>query len=467
MEEVQHGALPASAGTRAASAYRWRSSGIEPVLRLLGWAIVAAWDRIVVALLSVFSGHARRQARLDAWRTRTTRRAVDVLGRLKGVYVKAGQFAGHRHDIVPGSASGALAALRDRVMPLPFERIRPVVESELGGRIEEWFTEFEPEALGAASIAQVHRARLPSGEEVAVKIQYPWLEASLAADLAIVRGLIRVTSWFRGTSLIDWEQLFEEFAAGLRGELDFRREAAYASEIAANLASDTGIVVPTIVASHSAKRVLTMSYHEAIRISDLERLGAAGVDMTAVLQIVGRAYARQVFVDGLFHADPHPGNLFVLDEPEASTRPRVLFIDFGLSRRLDPALRREMRQGIYSVIQRDLDGFIAAMNRMGMIAPDAEADVRESVHAIFVRIADQGGALGVSGSTVLSLKDEAKTLLQDTPGLQLPNDLLLFAKTVTYVFSLAAELAPDVDMVRLCLPYLLQFLAEKDREAGA
>jgi ubiquinone biosynthesis protein len=189
--------------------------------------------------------------------------------------------------------------------------------------------------------------------------------------------------------------------------------------------------------------------------------------MTAVLQIVGRAYARQVFVDGLFHADPHPGNLFVLDEPEASTRPRVLFIDFGLSRRLDPALRREMRQGIYSVVQRDLDGFIAAMNRMGMIAPDAEADVRESVRAIFARIADQGGALGVSGSAVLSLKDEAKTLLQDTPGLQLPNDLLLFAKTVTYVFSLGAELAPDVDMVRLCLPYLLQFLAEQDPEIGA
>lgn len=464
MEEVQHGSLSVLPRSRAASAHRWRTSGIEPVLRLLGWAIVSACGRIVVALLSPFSGHARCQARLDAWRTRTTRRAVDVLSRLKGVYVKAGQFAGHRHDIVPGSASDALAELRDRVKPLPFERIRRVVESELGGSIEERFTEFQPEALGAASLAQVHRARLPSGEEVAVKIQYPWLEASLAVDLAIVRGLIRVASWFRGPGPIDWEQLFDEFAAGLQDELDFGREAAYASEIAANLSGDAGIVVPTIVASHSAKRVLTMSYHEAIRISDLERLGAAGVDMTAVLQIVGRAYARQVFVDGLFHADPHPGNLFVLDEPEASTQPRVLFIDFGLSRRLDPVLRREMRRGIYSIIQRDLDGFISAMHRMGMIAPGAEAEVRQSVHAIFVRIADQGGALDVSGSAVLGLKNQAKTLLQDTPGLQLPNDLLLFAKTVTYVFALAAELAPDVDMVRLCLPYLLQFLAEKDPE---
>jgi predicted unusual protein kinase regulating ubiquinone biosynthesis (AarF/ABC1/UbiB family) len=121
-----------------------------------------------------------------------------------------------------------------------------------------------------------------------------------------------------------------------------------------------------------------------------------------------------------------------------------------------------MRRGIYAVLQRDLDGFIAAMNRMGMIAPGAEAGVRESVGTMFGRIQDQGGGLGVGGRAVLGLKDEAKTLLQDTPGLQLPNDLLLFAKTVTYLMSLGHELAPDVDMVRLCLPYLLQFLAEKD-----
>src|SRR5262249_48658546 len=155
----------------------------------------------------------------------------------------------------------------------------------------------------------------------------------------------------------------------------------------------------------------------------------------------------QIFVDGLFHADPHPGNLFVLDEPEAVSRPRVLFVDFGLSRRLDSALRSELRQGLYALLQRDVAAFVAGMQRMGMIAPGAEAGVRASVDAMFTRLASRGGALGMGGGAVLPLKDEAKALLQQTDGLQLPNDLLLYAKTLSYLFALGAELAPEVDVL--------------------
>jgi len=295
---------------------------------------------------------------------------------------------------------------------------------------------------------------------VAVKVQYPWLESSLRADLAWVHAASRFFTRRRGG--VDRERLFAEFAAGLREELDFVREARVAAEIAANLAHDPRVVVPRVLSSHSSRRVLTMSYAPAVRVDDRAGLARLGVAPRAVLEILTRAYAKQVFVDGLFHADPHPGNLFVLDEPGAAARPRLLFVDFGLSRRLDPALRREMRLGIYALLQRDEAAFLEGMQRMGMIAPGAREGVARAVGEMFRGIAGRGGPLGVPAAQVLSLKDEAKRLLQQTPGLQLPNDLLLFAKTLSYLFALGAELDPEVDLMQLSLPYLLQFLAGQE-----
>ncbi len=197
---------------------------------------------------------ARREARRDARATRSLDRLVEAFGTLKGPFVKAGQFAAHRHDLVPAVAAQALARLRDRVPPLPFPRIFPqirrAVESELGVPLDAAFSRFDREPLGAASVAQVHRAQLASGEEVAVKVQYPWLGAALPADLAWVRVLVRAGAKRLGAA-VDSRRLSAEFETGLREELDFEREARVAREIAANLAGDPGIVVPGVVASHS------------------------------------------------------------------------------------------------------------------------------------------------------------------------------------------------------------------------
>ncbi len=453
--------LPAAGG----AARRWPSARalglVQGAILLregLVWAWVAGWGR----LGDLFATRSRRSERREARRARHLQRLAVALGRLKGAFAKAGQFAALRYDALPPPVRGALAELQDRVPPLPFEAIRAVVEEELGEPIEGRFARFDPEPLGAASIAQVHRAWLPDGREVAVKVQYPWLAESLPADLAIARRLVRL--WTRGRrGPVDSSELFDEFARGLSEELDFVREADVAEEIAANLAGETGIVVPRVHREHSARRVLTLDYHRGARVTDRAALARAGVDPADVLRLLARAYAQQVFGDGLFHADPHPGNLFVADEPAPGGGPRVVFVDFGLARRLDPELRAAMRRGVYALLQRSPETFVSEMGAAGMIEAGREEDVQRSVEAMFARIASAGAApLGLSGGQVLDLKDEAKALLEETPGLRLPNDLLLWAKTLSYLLALGQELAPEVDVVRLVVPHLLRFLAERD-----
>jgi ubiquinone biosynthesis protein len=437
-----------------------RAMGVPQTARLVLCALALAIDAVASRCADTLRSDAARTAARVRFRGRSARRVVAALGSLKGVFVKAGQFAAMRHDLLPSEALEAFAALRSQVQPLPFERIARVVESALGAPIDSSFAEFERDPIGAASLAQVHRARLPTGESVVVKVQYPWLGASLATDLALIRTLLRW--WTRKLPGADWERAFAEFSAGLAGELDFRAEARVAEEIARNLSRDPRIVVPAPVHSYTTRRLLTMAYHPVIPISNPARLAAAGIDPGRVIEIIARAYEKQVFADGLFHADPHPGNFFVIDETGAAEEPRVLFIDFGLSRRLDPTLRREMRLGLYALIQRDLDAFIAGMYRMGMITDVAKPGVRSSVQAMFDRIAAASIASGESGARILGLKDEAKALLQQTAGIQLPMDLHFYAKTVSYLFALGEELAPDIDVMKLSLPYLLEFLAQRE-----
>ncbi len=231
-----------------------------------------------------------------------------------------------------------------------------------------------------------------------------------------------------------------------------------AEEIRRNLASEPGVVVPRVHRGLSTSRVLVLDRHPAIPILDRAALAQRGIDPVAVVEILGRAYARQVFLDGLFHADPHPGNLFVIDEPEAARRPRVLFVDFGLSKRLDPALREEMRRGLMALLARDLEGFLDGMERTGMIAAGARPGVRRAVEEILPRLGS-GLPAASGGDGVLSLVEEARRLVQETPGLQLPGELLLYARTLAWIFRLGRELAPEADLLRLTLPYLLRFLS--------
>jgi len=431
---------------------RLRASGVEPVARL-AWCWMCARARIAASA----PGSARRE-RANAASARQIARAA---AKLKGAFAKAGQLALLRADLLPAPAREAFRALESRVDPLPVAAIERALERELGTPLARAFASFDPAPIGAASIAQVHRARLHDDTDVAVKVQYPWIEAALPADLSLVRfALARMVRDRAALEPID-----RALAESLADELDFEREARVASEIAANLADLPNVVVPRAIASHSTRRVLTMTYHPRIDLRDASALRERGIAPERVVETLVHAYARMTFRDGLFHADPHPGNLYVLDEPGASGTPRVLFLDFGLSRRLAPELRRALRRALHAVLARDAQTLVERMDEMGMIASGAHEGVARAVGAMFERIAAQGGALALSGGQVLGLADAAKQLLAETPGLALPGDLLLYAKTQAYLFAFARELAPEVDPMRIALPYVLRFLAERDESA--
>lgn len=457
---------PESARLKALKSQRWRYF-VGPGPQILWCALVSLVSLLVDRLWGRWRPESRREIRRRALRARLIARWTSLLADRKGAFAKAGQFASLRLDVLPADVASALAILRDNVPPIPFEAVRAVIESDLGAPLERCFEKVDQEPVGAASIAQAHRARLLDGSEVIVKVQYPWIQSSIRADLRWLRILVVLGLGLTGTKtkLLDWPRFFSEFESSLREELDFRIEALAAAEIAQNLEHDDQVRVPRVIDSHSGRRVLTVYYHPCVNISDREGLARLGVSPRAILEILARAYAKQIFVDGLFHADPHSGNLFVLDEPGAAEHPCVLFVDFGLHRRLSVELRRSLRHGIYALLQRDLDEFISRMNELDMISASAQSTARSAVKKMFTQIdekSDSGSPLAVSGNRVLDLKDEAKILLQNTPGLQLPNDLLLYARTLSYLFALGEELDPEVDLMKISTPYLLRFLAEQD-----
>jgi ubiquinone biosynthesis protein len=444
-----------------AAGFRLRGLGIEQALRLATCLLAILWRELSGRLGELLATGEARSERRARRRALAAKRLAKTLGELKGPFVKLGQFASLRVDVWPAPLRAALEGLQDRVPPRPLVEVVAVIEAELGAPLQRCFASFDAEPLGTASVAQVHRARLPDGEPVAVKVQFPWLERSLRADLALTRILLGLAS-LGSRGLVDRRRLFQEFASGLREELDFEHEARVAGEIARNLADQPQVVVPHIYRSHSTARVLTMSYVPGVRLTDRAGLDRLGVSPRAALEILCAAYAKQVFVDGCFHADPHPGNLFVVDEPGARQRPRVLFVDFGLSKRLSAELRREMRVGILALLQGNGERFLSAMARMDMIAAGAQDQVREAIERMLRRIREEGSPVALSGGQVLGLKNEAKELLSRTEGIQLPNELLLYAKTVSYLFALGAQLDPEVNVMRLSLPYLLQFLGERE-----
>ena len=300
--------------------------------------------------------------------------------RLGPTFIKIGQALGTRGDLLPLAYVKELALLQDQVPPFPTAEAYARIESELGRKIQEVYAEIDAEPIAAASLGQVYRARLHTGQEVAVKVQRPNLREIISFDIAILRNLVtHVNRYFpQANENADWEGMLQEFAVTVFEEMDYVQEGHNADRFRSNFSEWRAVYVPKIYWTHTTKRVLTMEFIRGTKVIDLESLRARRISPVKVNRLLVRTYLKQLLEDGFFHADPHPGNLLVMDNG------RLAFFDFGMTGRITPRLQSMMIDAFFHVVGRDVHGLGQDLINLNFLKPGVDPEsVRPVVEGLF------------------------------------------------------------------------------------
>ena len=376
---------------------------------------------------------------------------------LTGLMIKVGQFISSRLDILPVEITRELEGLQDEVDPEPFEAIRRQVETKLGMSLEVAFNSFDEAPVAAASLGQAHLATIPEvlGAEVGfsnvvVKVLRPGIEEVVEVDLAALR---KVSVWLSRVKLIsrraDAPALIEEFATTTYHEIDYLNEAKNLERFKGNFAGDPYVGYPSLVWERSARSVLTLQNVAAIKVSDVPALMAAGIDPNAVAAELARVTFQQIFVHGFFHADPHPGNVFVTPVPgENPGGFKLTFIDFGMMGEVTPEQQRHLRQFIFAVVMRDARGWVLAVQKLKLLLPSADTlQLEQAIEALFERF----GGIGVAelvNTDPREFRDFALQfgeLVRSLP-FQMPENFLLLVRTISIISGVTSSLNRDFNM---------------------
>lgn len=301
--------------------------------------------------------------------------------RLGPTFIKMGQMLATRADLLPLEYIIELSALQDNVPPFANHQAMEEIETELGRPMKEVFKEISPEPVASASLGQVYRAVLMSGEEVAVKVQRPRLDERIASDLDVLRSIARTLdrypSLFPGA---EWLGAIDEFDRVIHEEMDYRREAASAEEFNQNFKEWRGIHVPRVFNHCSTSRVLVLEFISGTKVTDLDELRAKGHSPRLVNELLYRAYFKQLLEDGFFHADPHPGNLLVMEDG------RLAIFDFGMMGRVSHELQRQIIEAFFHLYNRDTHAIVDDLVGLGFLAPEADLEaIRDVVTEVFDR----------------------------------------------------------------------------------
>jgi len=377
---------------------------------------------------------------------------VLALEELGPTFVKLGQTLSTRPDLVPPDFVAELARLQDQVAPFAFSQARALIESELAAPLAQLFASFEEVPLAAASLAQVHAATLATGEEVVVKVQRPGIHETIATDLDILRDIARLAEeQLPELELYDLPSLVEEFAHTLHGELDFRREGHNADRFRRNFADNPALYIPGVYWELTTHRVLTLERIRGIKIDDLVALGEAGLDRHRLALHATEIVMQEIFRDGFFHADPHPGNLFAMPGEV------IAAMDLGMVGRLSRALREQMVPLFTAVVRQDTDVVVESLLRLSIVGREVE---REGLRRDLERLLHKYAGRPLKDIRAHEVLEEAVPIAFRRR-LRLPNDLWLLSRMLGMLEGLGLKLDPDFDPFTIARPYAQAFLQEQ------
>ncbi|MFZ1042936.1 MAG: AarF/UbiB family protein [Anaerolineales bacterium] len=401
--------------------------------------------------------------------------------RMGGVMIKVGQFLSARLDVLPAEITDELSGLQDEVPAEDFKAIKKLAEAEFGAPLDEIFERFETEPLAAASLGQVHRARLradaPEAEqfrEVVVKIQRPFIDQLIDVDFSALR---RFGGWLQRyepiRKRVNVPALIEELSETVHCEIDYLAEGKNAETFAENFKDRKRVHVPRVVWSRTTQRALTLENVYAIKITDYDEITAVGIDRAEVAAVLLDTYLKQIFEDGFFHADPHPGNLFVTPVPATTLKSsgrekrkagwRLTFVDFGMVGDVPENLRDGLRDLLIGVGTRDPSRVVKSYKTMGVLLPSADTELLEQAERqLFERFwgMSMSELRKVNHREMRDFAHQFRDLMYEMP-FQLPHNLLLLGRTVAILSGMCTGLDPDFNVWEELAPYAQKLVADE------
>jgi len=400
------------------------------------------------------------EKRILSLHLRNAERVKTAILELNGLFIKIGQMLSILSNFLPEAFQKPLEALQDNIPPRPFSQVRERIEREFGKGPEHLFSRFDETPLASASIGQAHRAQLPDGTEVVVKVQHADIEEVARIDLEVIRRLTGLISWFYKIKGLDY--LYSQVRKMIEEELDFRQEAAAMQEISKNLAEEKGLLIPEVHAAFSTGRVLTTTWHEGVKIAKTEQIDAWQLDRRELAGTILHAYCRMVFKDGFYHADPHPGNILVRQDGV------LVLLDFGATGHLGVNMREGMIKLIEAAVKSDTRGMIEASRMMGFIADGREAEqmAEKMIVALrnFLQNEVQLDGLNFKDIKVKPFDNSLFRLIQDigfsgiSGTVQVPKDYVLLNRMLTLLLGLCNTLDPKFNPLDVVRPYAQEFV---------
>ena len=427
------------------------------------------WSYALLHILRFVLGEAWLQRVSPRWHRKNAHRVQRTIIRLKGLFIKLGQLISILTNFLPEAFRDGLEELQDQVPPRPYEQIVRRIKDEFGQPPEQLFAEFDPTPVASASLAQVHRARLHDGRVVAVKVQHLDIEETARLDLKAIRNVFTLIGNLFNIRGLDGQ--YQQIRAMILEELDFTQEASYIGQIAANFEGNAAVGFPEVVDTYCSERVLTTLFIEGVKATSREALDALHIDRANLAQRIVEAYCQMIFVDGLYHADPHPGNIFIRSDGS------VVFIDFGAVARLSPAMKDGIPQFLIGILRRDQDMVLKAVKEMGFISHrDNEEVAAELVDLFYERFVDQVPLdainLGdINAESTMESHTEAWSDLQKLDislrdlmsAFQVPRDWILLERTVLLLLGLCTQLDPNLNPMQIIRPYIEEAVLGPDK----